>query len=281
MSYMFLNYRMCGEDHGNLLDLSNWDTSNVRNFQGMFSGFNGYKLLGGGCYGVNVKFPEATGTEAGGLKTGAQANISYMFENSKIYTNLNPIVPEEGETLLFKYESPTIKLSDIIQTKDVANFSHLFDGAYSGEIEGKPEEGTPYWYESVTIDVSDIDYSNATDMSYMFANAFTKSIFGGDGATNQLTGRLNLFKNAGKEIEQTINGEHFFDGCNVKEIDLTNFNTGLFNNLSYFFANYGYRECLGVIKSLNLFDMSNAKAVAGLFYNSYFTTEDGEPLVLD
>lgn len=125
MSYMFLNYRMCGENQGNLLDLSNWDTSNVRNFQGMFSGFNGYKLLGGGFYGINVKFPES------GLTTGAQANISYMFEYSNVYVETTD--PAEDEQDDYIVGTVKLKLSDVIDTSQVINFSHLFDGMYSIE----------------------------------------------------------------------------------------------------------------------------------------------------
>ena len=280
MSYMFLNYRMCGEQQNNLLDLSNWDTSNVRNFQGMFSGFNGYKLLGGGCYGNNVKFPKD------GLKTGAQANISYMFQNSKVYTNLIAISEGQEGYTDFVYQDPVIKLSEYIKTENVVNFSHVFDGAYS-ELNTEYSDGGRHWYHSVTIDISDISYSVATDMSYMFANAFTKTDFvNAPGSATELTGRLVLFdKSETNDDVKTINGEHYFDGCNVNCIDLGSdesiFDTSIFNNLSYFFANYGYRDCLGKIKGLGIFDMSNATSIAGLFYNSYFTTEDDKPLELD
>lgn len=272
MSYMFLNYRLCGAEFKNPLDLANWDTSNVRNFQGMFSGFNGYSFLGGGCHGINLFVPK------GGLKTGALANVSYMFQNSKVYTNLDPMLDESSN---FMYKNPILKLSDIIQTKDVENFAHIFDGAYSGDIGRRDGESGPFWYESVTIDVSDIDYTNATDMSYMFANAFSKMNFGGElGSSPVLTGKVILFQKK-TEFTKTINGEHFFDGCNVALIDLENFDTSIFNNLSYFFANYGYRDCLGTIHKLDKFSMSNATAVAGLFYNSFFKMDDDESLVLD
>ena len=272
MSYMFLNYRLCGSDYNNEIDLSNWDTSNVRNFQGIFSGVNGYSFLGGGCHGRNLIVPE------GGLKTGTKANVSYMFQNSKVYTALTPIAEESSD---FMYENPSLKLTDIVQTKDVENFSHVFDGAYSGDIGRRDGESGPFWYRSVTIDISDIDYTNAADMSYMLANSFSKMNFGGElGGTFELTGKIVLFpKKTG--FTNTINGEHFFDGCNDDTIDLQNFDTSLFNNLSYFFANYGYRDCLGKIYNLNNFNMSNATAVVGLFYNSFFQMEDGKPLELD
>lgn len=274
MSYMFLNYRMCGEEKKNLLDLSNWDTSNVRNFQGMFSGFNGYKLLGGGFYGINVKFPE------NGLKTGAQANISYMFENSMVVHEAKEIPKDKQKN--FMNESVGIRLVNVIDTSKVVNFSHLFDGAYSMNTSTGENGSGPFWYEHAYIDVASGDYSKAEDMSYMFANAFCKMTYGPLGGAPVLNGQLKLFNSNGEDDPApTVNGEHFFDGCNAEILDMRTIDTSVFNNVSYFFANYGYIDCHGKIYNLNSFSIKNKTSVAGLFYNAYFDTEEGADLVLD
>ena len=270
---MFLNYRACGDDAENLLDLSNWDTSNVRNFQGMFSGFNGYSLLGCAYHGVNVKFPKD------GLTTGTQANISYMFENSNVITETTP-VPDPSKAQ-FIVESVGIKLTDIIDTKDVVNFSHIFDGMYSTETKRDEKSGL-FWYKFASIDVSGVNYEIAQDMSYMFANAFCRLDGGEFGGEAYVNGKLTLFgdENEGEDTP-TINGEHFFDGCNADLLDLAQIDTSIFNNISYFFANYGYIDLHGKIYNLSNLSMANKTAVAGLFYNAYFDTEKGGDLVLD
>lgn len=119
-------------------------------------------------------------------------------------------------------------------------------------------------------------------MSYMFANAFCR-LNGGDlGGIPVLNGKLVLFGSADEEEDTpTINGEHFFDGCNADLLDMATIDTSIFNNISYFFANYGYIDCHGKIYNLNSFSIKNKTSVAGLFYNAYFDTEKGADLVLD
>ena len=142
--------------------------------------------------------------------------------------------------------------------KDNNSLYEVSIGSENGSLEANTNGSGMFSYlDNVdTLDLTGLDTSNMTSMSYMFYNSNSlKSI----NLSNFNTSKL-LYAN------------NMFNGCtSLESLDLSNFNTSKVTNFSNMF-----RDCQKM-KEINLsnFDTSSATTFANLFYNcSSLTTLD-------
>lgn len=107
----------------------------------------------------------------------------------------------------------------------------------------------------VSVDLSEFNTSNVTDMSYLFNNC-------------QALTTLNL---TGLDTSNVTHMRYMFYGCvNLESLDVSNWNTSKLFDMGYMF---GVCRKLNVI-GLNDLDVSNVGDMKWLFYNNKFTSLD-------
>lgn len=125
------------------------------------------------------------------------------------------------------------------------NFNGCFDTSRAETMEGM--FANCCWLES--IDVSEFDTSNVTDMSYMFYMEDGKAI-------------LSSLDVSGFDTSSVTNMNNMFDGCvYVKELDVSDFDTSKVTRMDYMFYGCEYVRELDV----SGFDTSNVTDMTGMF----------------
>ena len=161
MSYMFF------DSNASTVDVSEFDTKNVVDMQGMFSGcqatvINGFK----------------------NFDTSNVTNMRDMFYDSKVVTfDLSSFDTSNVTNMRYMFynnKASKLELANF-NTKNVTDMSGMF-----------------YQSEASIIDISGFDTSNVTDMNYMFNNTKNlKTIYASDKfVTNKVTSSTNMFSSS-------------------------------------------------------------------------------------
>ena len=161
MSYMFF------DSNASTVDVSEFDTKNVVDMQGMFKGSQATVING---------FEN--------FDTSNVANMRDMFYDSKVVTfDLSSFDTSNVTNMRYMFynnKASKLKLANF-NTKNVTDMSGMF-----------------YQSEASIIDISGFDTSNVTDMSYMFENTKNlKTIYASDKfVTNKVTSSTNMFSSS-------------------------------------------------------------------------------------
>ena len=161
MSYMFF------DSNASTVDVSEFDTKNVVDMQGMFKGSQATVING---------FEN--------FDTSNVANMRDMFYDSKVVTfDLSSFDTSNVTNMRYMFynnKASKLKLANF-NTKNVTDMSGMF-----------------YQSAASIIDISGFDTSNVTDMSYMFENTKNlKTIYASDKfVTNKVTSSTNMFSSS-------------------------------------------------------------------------------------
>ena len=161
MSYMFF------DSNASTVDVSEFDTKNVVDMQGMFYGSQATVING---------FEN--------FDTSNVANMRDMFYDSKVVTfDLSSFDTSNVTNMRYMFynnKASKLELANF-NTKNVTDMSGMF-----------------YQSEASIIDISGFDTSNVTDMSYMFENTKNlKTIYASDKfVTNKVTSSTNMFSSS-------------------------------------------------------------------------------------
>ena len=161
MSYMFF------DSNASTVDVSEFDTKNVVDMQGMFDGSQATVING---------FEN--------FDTSNVANMRDMFYDSKVVTfDLSSFDTSNVTNMRYMFynnKASKLELANF-NTKNVTDMSGMF-----------------YQSEASIIDISGFDTSNVTDMSYMFENTKNlKTIYASDKfVTNKVTSSTNMFSSS-------------------------------------------------------------------------------------
>ncbi len=161
MSYMFF------DSNASTVDVSEFDTKNVVDMQGMFYGSQATVING---------FEN--------FNTSNVTNMRDMFYDSKVVTfDLSSFDTSNVTNMRYMFynnKASKLELANF-NTKNVTDMSGMF-----------------YQSEASIIDISGFDTSNVTDMSYMFENTKNlKTIYASDKfVTNKVTSSTNMFSSS-------------------------------------------------------------------------------------
>ena len=173
------------------LDLSNFNTSNVTNMEGMFNK------------------SEATALDLSNFNTSNVTNMRWMFSNSQATTldlsNFNTSNVTNMEEMFYKSQATTLDVSSF-NTSNVTNMKYMFGNIPAITIDvskfntSKVTNMYAMFYRSqiTTLDLSSFDTSNVTDMSFMFNNSIKlKTIYASNKfKTDLVTSSSNMFYNS-------------------------------------------------------------------------------------
>ena len=235
------------------LDLSNLDTSNVTNMNGMF--FAMFSL---------------TSLNLSNFNTSNVANMASMFNSVSSLTGLDLSNFDTSRVIdmsgMFTYMSNLTSLDlSSFDTSKVTNMSSMFSYMYSlinldisnFNTSSVINMGSMFSYmNSLTnLDLSNFDTSNVINMSLMFYNI------------PKLT-TLNLSNfNTSKVTDMNY---MFFDVCNLASLDLSSFNTSRVTDMNHIFAisdRYVSNDKLEKIYVDNDFSTSELISYSNMFEN--------------
>ncbi len=134
------------------------------------------------------------------------------------------------------------------------------------------QDGMKFGYSS-SIDMENLDFSNVTDMSYMFRNCTFSSIDLSNFDTANVTNISYMFYESSKIVSLDLSNfntskvttiYNIFSGCKtLSEINLVNWNTSNLLKMNYVFAN-----CSGLTTiDLSNFDTTKVQTMDWLFYH--------------
>ena len=227
------------------IDLTNFDTTGVSNFNSMFKNCKSLENL-----------------DVSGLTTTSALDMRYMFDGCTKLMSLDlSSFSTVNATNMYRMFAGCKSLTSLnlsgLKTSKVINFSNIFLNCEKLK----------------TLDVSGMDVSKAVNLSGMFGGC--KSLTSID-LTNFKTTRANemsyLFdgcssltnlKFTALDTSNASNLSYMFRGCSsLKALDLTHFNTAKASNLSGMF--YG---CYGLTSlNLNSFSTVNVTKMETMFY---------------
>ncbi len=239
MSYMF------GGSKATTLDLSNFDTSNVRNMNRMF------------------EYSQATTLDVSNFDTSKVTNMSTMFSNS---------------------QATTLDVSNF-DTSKVTDMDSMFSGSQATTLDLRSFDTSKvtsmrkmFWNsQATTLDVSNFDTSNVTNMYYMFylSQATTLDLSSFD--TSKVTNMSFMFSGSKAitldvsnfDTSKVTNMDSMFYFSQATTIDVSNFDTSKVTNMSWMF----YSSQATTLDVSN-FDTSNVIYMSCMFRNSKVTTLD-------
>ena len=262
MAYIFrCPSRDAGTDAGpKIVDLTNFNTSNVTNMKGMF---------------YSAKF---TSIDVSSLDTSNVINMSYMFGYARATSlNLNGLntskVTDMSSMFWATYDT-SLDLS-MLDTSKVTTMNRMF-----------------YAARSTSLDLSNFDTSNVTDMGHMFINSYAKTIDVSSFNTSKVTNMEKMFSTTNVTSIDASN----FDTSNVTNmagmfgwsaatvIDISSFDTSKVTDMSSMFSSPSTTSAplktiyvsskfvtTAVTESSNMFQNSaNLVGGAGTKYNSSY-----------
>lgn len=221
------------------IDLSNFDTSNVKNMEGMFLNCLNLKTI---AFGDN-------------FKTNNVTNMSYMFCYCDSLTELNLAdfktnnVKDMSAMFYMDKKLVTLDLSSF-NTSSVTNFFEMF-----------------FHCESlISLDLSNFDTWNAESMGSMFANcsSLTGTVgvdgtaikFGNNFKTKNVTNMQNMFMKCKSligidlsdfETNNVTDMGSMFSGCeNVEYLYVNNFNSSKVTSMDSMFSNCAKLKSLDI-----------------------------------
>ena len=207
----------------------------------------------------------------GATKYETELTAGDTLENNKAYFAYNP----DGSDATIYIYSP----AEIVQAPE--DCSHMFQNLGASD--------------SSTIDLSGLDFSSTTDMSYMFNNNIGFKIILGDTKTSNIADVSHMFDNAQiKELSGTLHisptcedMSYMFNNSSIKNasenadiLGANSWNTSgvkymknfayRFNNTESIYASFGF----GIYPSLfSNFDMSNAENADSMFESVIWINE--------
>ena len=240
MSSMFYNTK------ASTLDVSNFDTSNVTGMSGMFSKSS------------------ATTLDIGNFDTSKVTNMSNMFTNSQATTldvsNFDTSKVTDMANMFLNSRATGALDASNFDTSKVTNMSYMF-----------------YNSQATTLDVSNFDTSNVTNMSGMFYNTKASTLDVSNFDTSNVTGMSGMFSKSSAttldignfDTSKVTNMSDMFSGSKATTLDVSNFDTSKVTSMSYMF--YGSKA---TTLDVSNFDTSNVTNMSGMFYNTKASTLD-------
>ena len=292
MSYMFHN---CGKLEEIILD--DMDTSNVTNMQGMFCGcgsvheeelmldlshFNtsnvkdmSYMFRGSSIVELDVSH----------FDTSNVIDMSHMFEYVEMlrYVDVSHLDTTNVKNMSYMFNGSDFAQIDVsyFDTSNVTDMSHMFAGMESLEyidVSGFDTANVTdmsHMFEGMerleSIDVSHFDTDNVTDMSYMFSKMIkVTNLDIGNFETGNVTTMEGMFSYCRIDeldvrhfdTSNVTDMEEMFCFCqNIEELDVSNFDTGKTTNM------HGMFGCCTRLLRLDLssFDTSDVTDMGNMF----------------
>ena len=221
------------------IDLSSFNTSNVKDMGNMFN--------------------SSQATEIKGLETFNTKNVTtmfYMFNSSQATKlDLNNFDTNKVTNMggMF-YSSQATELDlDSFDTSNVTNMSSIFQQS-----------------QAIKLDISNFDTSNVTNMSYMFAYSKAKNIDISNFNTVNVVNMSGMFWNSSVsfidlysfDTLNVTNMSYMFKDAKFSKINFSNLDTSKVISMANMFDGVS-------INTLNLsnFDTSNVKSMASMFIN--------------
>ena len=235
MSYMF------GGSKATTLDLSNFDTSNVRNMNRMF------------------EYSQATTLDVSNFDTSKVTDMSVMFRNSKATTldlsNFNTSKVTNMNAMFYQSQATTLDASSF-DTSNVTNMYMMFFDS-----------------QATTLDVSNFNTSKVTDMSFMFSYSKATTLDVSKFDTSKVTNMNAMFMNSQAttldvsnfNTSKVTDMSYMFPNSKVTTIDLSNFDTSKVTNMSSMFY---YATNLKTIYTSDKFNIDNVTSSTYMFTGS-------------
>ena len=255
------------------LNLSNFNTSKVKDMSAMFHGTSNLVTLDLSNFNTSnvtdmgYMFYDAsslTTLDLSNFDTSKVTSMYAMFYNLSNLTSLDlsnfdtSQVTDMGNMFLYASSLTSLNLLSF-NTSKVTNMESMFNNASS----------------LISLNLSNFDTSNVTDMSAMFhgtSNLVTLDLSNFN--TSNVTNITNMFSDMSNlttldlsnfDTSRVTNMEHMFsDMRNLTTLNLLSFNTAKVTNMSAMFAG------LPNLATLNLssFDTSNVIDMSGMFYEA-------------
>ncbi|EAE8309329.1 BspA family leucine-rich repeat surface protein [Listeria monocytogenes] len=227
------------------LDLSNFDTSNVTNMNGMFHN------------------SAATSLDLSSFDTSNVTTMSNMFRDSAAtsldVSNFDTNNVNNMHDMFRGSAATSLDLSDF-DTSNVNDMSYMFYGSTATSLDVSKFDtsnvtdmiGMFQFSAATSLDVSKFDTSNVTHMSSMFTNSAATSLDVSKFDTSNVTDMSSMFTNSA-----------------ATSLDLSDFDTSNVNDMSYMF--YG---SAATSLDVSKFDTSNVNDMSYMFYGSAVTSLD-------
>ena len=300
MSHMF------SKSQATTLDLSSFDTSNVRDMSGMFrsskaitlnlSSFNTAKVTDmslmfaysaassldlSSFNTANVTdmslmfaYNAASSLDLSSFDTSNVTDMSRMFESSKATTlNLSSFNTSKVNNMsrMFVYNAASSLDLSSFDTSNVTDMSHMFESS-----------------KATTLDLSSFDTSKVTDMGNMFYYSKATTLDVSNFDTSNVTNMSNMFSNSKAttlnlssfNTSKVNNMSRMFEASNATTLDLSSFDTSNVTNMSYMFSHSFKIKTIyvsnnfitdNVTSSTNMFNgVTNLVGGNGTVYNSSY-----------
>ena len=256
MSSMFYNTK------ASTLDVSNFDTSNVTNMNNMFSdsiptildisNFDTSKVTNMSNMFTNS---QATTLDVSNFDTSKVTDMTNMFFNSRVtgaldVSNFDTSKVTSMSYMFYNSQATTLDVSNF-DTSNVTNMSSMF-----------------YNTKASTLDVSNFDTSNVTGMSDMFSKSSATTLDIGNFDTSNVTNMSYMFYNSQATTLDVSNFDtikvtsmsYMFYGSKATTLDVSNFNTSNVTNMSGMFCNTKSSTL-----DVSSFDTSNVTDMSSMF----------------
>lgn len=176
------------------------------------------------------------------------------------------------------YQCSNLSKCDLTNTKvgDGFKFS-IFTNPIYDNVDTSAMTKTNYLFSTYAyndnVDVSNMNFSNVTDMGRMFQSCVSNSITIGNIDTSKVTDMIYMFDGckyitdldlSGIDVSKVTTMAYMFNNCsNLQSINFTGWNTDSLTNMQYMFQNCQVLDTL----DLSMFDTSKVTNMTNLFYN--------------
>ena len=263
MSHMFLNSK------ATIIDLSNFDTSNVTDMSYMFDSSQATTLDVSNFDTSNVTNmlrmfyeSQATTLDVSNFDTSNVTDMRYMFSCQATTLNLSNFDTSKVTRMGFMFrnsQATTLDLSSF-DTSNVTDMAAMFINS-----------------KATTLDLSNFDTSKVTSMGSMFRDSQVTTLDVSNFDTSKVTSMGSMFRDS----QATTLDVNNFDTSNVTDmrymfyisqattLDVNNFDTSNVTNMSYMFSN-----SQATTLDVSNFDTSNVTNMSDMFYKSQATALD-------
>ena len=227
------------------LDVSSFDTSNVKNMSLMF--YNS----------------QATTLDVSSFNTSNVTDMKYMFSNSQATTldlsSFNTSNVKNMSLMFWNSQATTLDLSSF-STSNVTDMKSMFESS-----------------QATTLDLSSFNTSNVTDMSRMFRDSKATTLDVSNFDTSKVSDMNSMFHSSKAttldvsnfNTSNVRNMSQMFRDSKATTLDVSSFNTSNVTNMSTMF--YSSQATTLDLSSFNTSNVTNMKA---MFNGSKATTLD-------
>lgn len=213
--------------------------------------------------------------------TNSVTNMSYLFNGCTALKEINFVSCDLRKVTNWANvinQCSNLSKCDFTNTKvgDGFRFSLFINPIYDN-IDTSAMTNTNYLFSTNTynnnVDVSNMNFSNVTNMARMFQSCQSNSITIGNIDTSKVTDMIYMFdgcKNitdldlSGIDVSKVTTMAYMFNNCsNLQSINFTGWNTDSLTNMQYMFQNCQALDTL----DLSMFDTSKVTNMTNLFYN--------------